>query len=78
MTFVVIIFASLIFYSEKIAAGSDGRNGMSSVIDTGSLYSQHGNENQFLSIIGIYIYNLYLIWYKLLINCFIKYRSHLV
>ncbi len=41
----------MIFYSEKISAGGDGRNGMSSVIDTGSLYSQRGNQNQFLSII---------------------------
>jgi hypothetical protein len=44
----------LIFYSEKIAAGSDGKNGMSSVIDTGSLYSKDSNENQFFSIIGLY------------------------
>ena len=49
----VIIFASLIYYAEKIAAGSDGRNGMSSIVGSGSLYSVHGldNENQFLSII---------------------------
>ena len=54
--YLVIIFASLIFYSEKIAAGSDGKNGMSSVIDTGSLYSKDSNENQFFSIIGFYFY----------------------
>ena len=48
----VIIFASLIYYAEKIAAGSDGRNGMSSIVGSGSLHSIHqDNENQFASII---------------------------
>lgn len=48
----VIIFASLIYYAEKLAAGSDGRNGMSSIVGSGSLYSNHlDHENQFTSII---------------------------
>jgi hypothetical protein len=48
----VIIFASLIYYAEKLAAGSDGRNGMSSIVGTGHYYtSQTTNENQFTSIV---------------------------
>lgn len=47
----VIIFASLIYYSEKLAAGVDGRNGMSSLVGSGHSYtSQITNENQFMSI----------------------------
>lgn len=48
----VIIFASLIYYSEKLAAGSDGRNGMSSIVGSGHYYtSQTSNDNQFMSIV---------------------------
>ena len=47
----VIIFASLIFYSEKLAADSyGGRNGMNGLIVSG--HSQHGQKyNSFYSII---------------------------
>lgn len=55
----VIIFASLIYYSEKLAAGSDGRNGMSSIVGAGHVYStQHGNENQFYSIVEAFWYDI--------------------
>jgi hypothetical protein len=49
----VIIFASLIFYAEKLTGGSDGRNGMSSIVGTSHENNQGhlGNENQFGSII---------------------------
>ena len=48
----IIIFASLIYYSEKLAAGSDGRNGMSSLVGVGHQHGNtFGNENQFNSII---------------------------
>ncbi len=51
----IIIFASLIFYSEKLMAGSDGRNGMSSTMtisDSGTESKfQSNNDNQFISII---------------------------
>ena len=48
----VIIFASLIYYSEKLGAGSDGRNGMSSIVGSGHYYtSPQTNENQFTSIV---------------------------
>lgn len=49
----VIIFASLIFYAEKLTGGSDGRNGMSSIVGTSheNNQAQEGNENQFNSII---------------------------
>jgi hypothetical protein len=49
----MIIFASLIFYAEKLTGGSDGRNGMSSIVGTSheGNQGQQGNENQFDSII---------------------------
>jgi hypothetical protein len=48
----MIIFASMIYYAEKLAAGTDGRNGMSSSVGTGHYYtSQQTNENQFASIV---------------------------
>ena len=49
----VIIFASMIFYAEKLTGGSDGRNGMSSIVGTSheNNQGQQGNDNQFGSII---------------------------
>jgi hypothetical protein len=52
----VIIFASLIFYAERLTGGTDGRNGMSSIVGTSyESEKKHSgnldNENQFGSII---------------------------
>lgn len=48
----VILFASLIYHAEKLTAGTDGKNGMSSAVGVGHSYGNHqGNENQFNSII---------------------------
>lgn len=63
----VIIFASLIYYSEKLAAGSDGRNGMSSIVGSGHYYtSQTSNDNQFTSIVEAIWYLMFLGKNKLL------------
>ncbi|CAF0885174.1 unnamed protein product [Brachionus calyciflorus] len=48
----VIIFASVIYYSEKLAAGNDGRNGMSSIVGNAHVNNvQQTNDNQFHSIV---------------------------
>jgi hypothetical protein len=48
----VIIFASLVYYSEKLGAGNEGKTGMSSIVGSSGINydGNEKNENQFVSI----------------------------